>query len=211
MDGSRSSWLFLTHSLVSHANQPDTWDFQKSASGCLCHTSATCCSGFRCVVVCLFCWRTNQPTNQPTSVCGCLRRTLVALCDRMCVCVCVSCMRAGIRAPCRLQHHPNACTTQQWWLRHHRATKSNQTKPHLTQRTAPHRTVPYRTTNTHQGEFDDREIRVNFPSYIQLDSETWVQGIVLPGEGIYGCANRGTCISPDTCSCADGYVRVCGV
>eukprot|EP00750_Incisomonas_marina_P006732 INCI14711.3.p2 GENE.INCI14711.3~~INCI14711.3.p2 ORF type:complete len:452 (-),score=45.66 INCI14711.3:258-1613(-) len=57
----------------------------------------------------------------------------------------------------------------------------------------------------YQGEFDDREIRVNFDNYIQLDSESWVQGIVLPGEGLYGCANRGTCIAPDNCSCADGW------
>lgn len=47
---------------------------------------------------------------------------------------------------------------------------------------------------------------MNFDNYIQLDSETWVQGIVLPGEGLYGCANRGTCIAPDNCSCADGCV-----
>jgi len=62
----------------------------------------------------------------------------------------------------------------------------------------------------YQGEFDDREIRVNFNNYIQLDSETWVEGIILPGEGIYGCANRGSCIAPDNCSCADGCVlRLC--
>jgi hypothetical protein len=57
----------------------------------------------------------------------------------------------------------------------------------------------------YQGEFDDRELRVNFPNYIQLDSETWTQGLTIPGEGIYSCANRGSCIAPDNCSCPDGW------
>ena len=34
--------------------------------------------------------------------------------------------------------------------------------------------------------------------------DVWSYGAVVRGEGIYECANRGTCISPDVCTCMDG-------
>ena len=57
----------------------------------------------------------------------------------------------------------------------------------------------------YMGEHDDREIRVNFPNYVALNSENWVRGITVPGEGIYSCKNRGSCIRPNLCSCPDGW------
>ena len=35
--------------------------------------------------------------------------------------------------------------------------------------------------------------------------DVWSYGAVVRGEGIYECANRGTCISPDVCTCMDGW------
>lgn len=35
--------------------------------------------------------------------------------------------------------------------------------------------------------------------------ELWQQGPVEPGEGIYACYNRGSCILPDNCTCPDGW------
>jgi len=57
-----------------------------------------------------------------------------------------------------------------------------------------------------------RHIRVNYNNYQQSDtldtrssSAKWVAGPKIRGEGIYECYNKGSCISPDTCSCKDGY------
>ncbi|RHY10111.1 hypothetical protein DYB36_002112 [Aphanomyces astaci] len=43
-----------------------------------------------------------------------------------------------------------------------------------------------------QGEFSDRVVRLNHPG-------------VARGEGVYECYNKGSCVRPDVCSCADGY------
>ncbi|ETV80587.1 hypothetical protein, variant [Aphanomyces astaci] len=43
-----------------------------------------------------------------------------------------------------------------------------------------------------QGEFSNRVVRLNHPG-------------VARGEGVYECYNKGSCVRPDVCSCADGY------
>ncbi|CAM9417789.1 unnamed protein product [Discosporangium mesarthrocarpum] len=50
-----------------------------------------------------------------------------------------------------------------------------------------------------------RHYRVNYHNYTQLDTETWVQGEITAGEGLYSCYNGGSCLGPDTCSCPDGW------
>ncbi|KAG5183802.1 hypothetical protein JKP88DRAFT_257596 [Tribonema minus] len=51
-----------------------------------------------------------------------------------------------------------------------------------------------------------RHVRVNFPNYRQVSPDVWEQGLSLVrGEGVYVCANNGSCIAPDTCTCADGW------
>ena len=52
-----------------------------------------------------------------------------------------------------------------------------------------------------------RYTRINYENFIRNDSnpEIWSQGITIPGEGIFECYNRGSCIGPDVCSCRDGY------
>ncbi|OQS07103.1 hypothetical protein THRCLA_00879 [Thraustotheca clavata] len=42
-----------------------------------------------------------------------------------------------------------------------------------------------------QGEFSNRKLRVNYGT--------------VAGEGVFACYNHGSCVAPDTCSCADGY------
>ena len=54
-------------------------------------------------------------------------------------------------------------------------------------------------------KFDDRRIRVNYNNYVKETEEIWIKGPPLPGEGLYQCFNRGSCVSPDVCSCPDGY------
>ncbi|CAN0126417.1 unnamed protein product, partial [Laminaria digitata] len=39
----------------------------------------------------------------------------------------------------------------------------------------------------------------------KVDDDTWTQGEVTPGEGVYRCHNGGSCLAPDTCSCPDGW------
>eukprot|EP00949_MAST-11_sp_MAST-11-sp1_P001477 g1477.t1 len=65
----------------------------------------------------------------------------------------------------------------------------------------------YTLQNLHQPPYkeDDRRIRINYPNYIQLDVETFIVGPPMPGEGLYQCFNRGSCVSPDVCSCPDGW------
>jgi DNA-binding beta-propeller fold protein YncE len=52
-----------------------------------------------------------------------------------------------------------------------------------------------------------RHIRVNYPNYQQHPDSPgdWLEGERVHGEGIYACANGGSCIGPDTCTCADGW------
>ncbi|CAM9565450.1 unnamed protein product, partial [Choristocarpus tenellus] len=52
-----------------------------------------------------------------------------------------------------------------------------------------------------------RHYRINFHNYTQVwrREQTWVQGSVTAGEGIYSCYNGGSCLGPDTCSCPDGW------
>ncbi|CAM9450628.1 unnamed protein product [Ascophyllum nodosum] len=50
-----------------------------------------------------------------------------------------------------------------------------------------------------------RHIRYNYKNYTKVDDDTWVQGVVRPGEGVYRCHNGGSCLAPDTCSCPDGW------
>ena len=51
-----------------------------------------------------------------------------------------------------------------------------------------------------------RHIRTNDPHVLGTPgTEDWSYGLRLPGEGIYSCANRGSCIAPDKCTCQDGY------
>jgi sugar lactone lactonase YvrE len=54
-------------------------------------------------------------------------------------------------------------------------------------------------------EEDGRRIRSNYPNYIKQTAELWIKGPVVRGEGLYRCYNRGSCVSPDLCSCADGW------
>ncbi len=58
-----------------------------------------------------------------------------------------------------------------------------------------------------QGDYlKGRYIRVNHNFYEHSkDYQVWTQGTRIPGEGIYACYNRGTCILPDKCICPDGY------
>lgn len=51
-----------------------------------------------------------------------------------------------------------------------------------------------------------RHVRVNTPNITSIDGDdTWQYGSVVRGEGIYECHNGGTCISPDVCTCMDGW------
>lgn len=52
---------------------------------------------------------------------------------------------------------------------------------------------------------EGRNIRVNHPNYIRESPETWVEGPVVEGEGLYACFNDGSCVAPDTCVCAEGW------
>ena len=51
-----------------------------------------------------------------------------------------------------------------------------------------------------------RHTRINYNNYQQSGEDNgWTTGSEVQGEGIFECYNRGSCISPDTCSCKDGY------
>ncbi len=52
-----------------------------------------------------------------------------------------------------------------------------------------------------------RHIRINSPNYMKVNGSDhdWVAGPILRGEGVYACANSGSCIGPDVCTCADGW------
>eukprot|EP00903_Cladosiphon_okamuranus_P018631 g17149.t3 len=58
---------------------------------------------------------------------------------------------------------------------------------------------------TDSGLASGRHVRYNYDNYTMVDDETWVQGIITPGEGVYRCHNGGSCLAPDTCSCPDGW------
>lgn len=49
-----------------------------------------------------------------------------------------------------------------------------------------------------------REVRVNHPNFVQIDSSTWAEGDKIEGEGIYACFNGGSCVAPDVCECEAG-------
>ena len=52
-----------------------------------------------------------------------------------------------------------------------------------------------------------RYVRSNYQNFINVNGSkrNFVVGPLVTGEGIYACQNGGTCISPDTCECADGF------
>jgi hypothetical protein len=51
-----------------------------------------------------------------------------------------------------------------------------------------------------------RAIRINTPNILKDEvHQSFVYGDRVYGEGIYVCFNGGTCLSPDTCTCQDGY------
>lgn len=52
---------------------------------------------------------------------------------------------------------------------------------------------------------DFENLHYNNNDYMKVDDDTWSQGDVTPGEGVYKCHNGGSCIAPDTCSCPDGW------
>lgn len=57
-----------------------------------------------------------------------------------------------------------------------------------------------------QGDYlKGRHTRVNYEKFVKLDQETWMKEPGEPGEGIYACFNKGSCIAPDTCTCGDGF------
>lgn len=64
-------------------------------------------------------------------------------------------------------------------------------------------------TGTYIGMYAGRHVRVNYPNLtVSVDNtgrKVWQRGLDTPGEGIYACANSGSCIAPDVCSCTDGY------
>ena len=55
-----------------------------------------------------------------------------------------------------------------------------------------------------------RHVRANSPNISVVsgdrgEEDVWVYGRPTRGEGIYECANEGTCIAPDVCTCKDGW------
>ena len=55
-----------------------------------------------------------------------------------------------------------------------------------------------------------RHIRINHPNFIRDPDNpgSWIKGPIVRGEGIYACANGGSCIAPDVCTCVDGFAGV---
>lgn len=57
-----------------------------------------------------------------------------------------------------------------------------------------------------QGDYTaGRSVRVNYVNVTKVSDQDWVYGAHTPGEGVFMCYNRGSCIAPDTCSCGDGW------
>ena len=51
-----------------------------------------------------------------------------------------------------------------------------------------------------------RNVRINTPNiYFNIKTQKYENKGIIAGEGIYGCHNSGSCISPDVCTCEDGY------
>lgn len=51
-----------------------------------------------------------------------------------------------------------------------------------------------------------RHTRINYNNYyFQSSSGKWIAGAEIAGEGIFECHNSGSCISPDICTCTDGW------
>ena len=52
-----------------------------------------------------------------------------------------------------------------------------------------------------------RHIRINYNNYLRDKNDLyhWTEGDIIPGEGVFSCYNRGSCIAPDVCTCRDGY------
>jgi len=55
-----------------------------------------------------------------------------------------------------------------------------------------------------------RHVRVNSPNIVRspganAEDDVWAYGETLRGEGVYECLHGGSCISPDVCTCADGW------
>lgn len=65
----------------------------------------------------------------------------------------------------------------------------------------------YMEQQLHQPTYreDGRRIRNNYPNYLKVTAEKWIIGPTIRGEGLYECYNRGSCVSPDICSCPDGW------
>ncbi|DAZ94106.1 TPA: hypothetical protein N0F65_007940 [Lagenidium giganteum] len=57
-----------------------------------------------------------------------------------------------------------------------------------------------------QGDYTQgRYIRTNYVNITKLSDTAWAYGNSTPGEGVYMCRHKGSCIAPDTCTCGDGY------
>lgn len=68
----------------------------------------------------------------------------------------------------------------------------------------------HKGTTVDDGSFSiesGRHIRINHPNYIRDPDNPgdWIKGPTVRGEGIYACANGGSCIAPDVCTCVDGF------
>lgn len=69
-----------------------------------------------------------------------------------------------------------------------------------------------------QGSYGERSTRINYvnvtktlvagrASYKQ-DEYDHHWGVMSPGEGVFMCYHRGTCVAPDSCSCGDGWTGI---
>ena len=53
---------------------------------------------------------------------------------------------------------------------------------------------------------DIRTLRSNYVNIVlNIATQQWSHPYDVYGEGVYACANGGSCLGPDYCSCADGY------
>jgi len=69
-----------------------------------------------------------------------------------------------------------------------------------------------------QGDFGARTTRVNYVNVTKQlvagrqgfrESEyKFLWGTTSPGEGVFECHHRGSCVAPDTCSCGDGWTGI---
>ena len=64
---------------------------------------------------------------------------------------------------------------------------------------------PYTQSNPNRRS--GRRIRVNHKAYVKVPPEDYIKDPKgdPKGEGVYACYNRGSCIHPDLCICADGF------